>query len=104
MPKIMEHASTIERRVATALVARALNAGYTVSVRDDAFGEGEWVVKKSKDEREILGALCSTGSDFLRMRNEAGESVGWVALIWGNGEDLVSDYSDNEAIAKLVEG
>jgi len=87
-----------ERQIARFVVLEAIEAGYTVSVNDG----GEWVVKRSTDKVEIMSALYSTSDDMLRFRNAEGESVGWVWLIWGNGEDLISDYADNDATNALV--
>lgn len=82
-----------ERRMARALVNRALRGGNTISVND---GE-EWVVKRSRDRAAIYAALFSTDQDQIRVHDKAGNSLGWFLLIYGNdGWDVVSDYSANE--------
>lgn len=88
--------------IVSSIVRRALAKGYTVSVNDDAAGHGEWVVKKSRDPAEIIGALATTGGDLLRIRDDSGKSLGVISLIYGNGEDVVSDCSDNATILELL--
>ena len=91
------YCSATERNIAKALVRRALAAGYSITVHD---GE-EPTLKTSRDEKAIFSAMNSTDSDtlifFLGNRR-----VGHVWLVWGNEEDLVSDWSDNEEIDAIV--
>jgi hypothetical protein len=95
----IEYASATERKIATALVGRALAAGYSISVYDNE----EWTLDRSTDCKAILAALTSTGEDVLRFY-AGDQKIGWVQLIWGGGEDLISDYSANERTEALVEG
>lgn len=77
---------------ARALVRELLNLGLRVSVND---GE-EWTVKQSDDRMTILAALCTTGTDRLRVRHTDGTVSGEILLVWGNahdGSELVADYS-----------
>lgn len=98
MNEFTRYASAEERRIVRRLVAAMLRAGYSVSVCD---GEA-WPLKRSRDESAILDALASTESDTLRMRDAAGAAVGSVVLIWGNGCDILSDWSDNAATAEVI--
>ena len=89
-----------ERGTATRLVRAALRAGYTVSVYD----EEEWTVKRSGSEAVILPELASTETNTLLFRRN-GETVGSMLLIWGNdetGEELIADYTDNDAMQALA--
>ncbi len=79
----------IENRIAYLLVNQVLNNCCTVSVND---GE-EVTLRKSANVQKILDALGTTDSDFLIINGEDGERVGYFWLIWGNGQDLISDYS-----------
>ena len=88
-----------ERAICMRLVSRALAAGYSVSVFD---GE-EFLLVDSRNKTAILAAMFSTDYDALTFRDATGRKIGVVALIYGNGEDVISDYSDNEATCKLVE-
>lgn len=88
----------IERKLAKALVDEALKMGYIISVND-----GEKWVARSQNRRPILKALASTDSDTLRFENIYGQYMGFVWLIWGNGEDLISDYTDNADMGALVD-
>jgi hypothetical protein len=78
-----------EERIARMLIACLLDAGYTVSVYD---GE-EFALKRSRDADTIIAALASTDHDVLHARDAGGVHRGTVLLIWGNGTDLISDYS-----------
>jgi hypothetical protein len=78
-----------ERRICAAVVRRALAAGYFVSVSD-----GELVtLRKSRDEAAIFDAMATTDADNLNIHRADGVRLGSVVLIYGNGEDVISDYS-----------
>jgi hypothetical protein len=77
--------------IARRLVKRAIALGYTVSVND---GEAFTVIR-SRNESDIVDALETTDSDMLVFRWPDGTRVGWVYLVWGNAEDIISDCSDN---------
>jgi len=89
----------VERSICSKLVKKALAAGYAVSVYDG----GAWPLKRSLSYRAIMAAMFSTDSDVLRFRAGDGQSLGTVLLIYGNGEDVISDHSDNAAMRDLVE-
>jgi hypothetical protein len=100
LAKTLPYADTNERRIATAIVTDALAAGFTVSVHD---GE-EWALLKGNNKTLILLAMGSTDSDTLRLRDADDNIVGSITLIWGNGEDLLSDHSDTDAMNAFLEG
>ena len=90
-----------EVKIAHRLVTDALAAGYSVSVYD---GE-DWAIRQSTARAAICNALCSTDEDVLHFHPEKpGPVAGWVRLIWGNDCDLISDASDNPAMAALLKG
>ena len=96
-----EYTTSGERGVATRLVRAAIHAGYTVSVYDG----GEYTVKRSRRERQILAALATTEIDTLVIRDSAGERLGALMLIWDNdptGEELIADYTDKPEIEALA--
>jgi hypothetical protein len=80
-----------ETKIAKLLVASLLQFGNTISVND---GEA-FTVKRSKDAKAIVAALATTDEDRLLVRDNAGNRIGSVWLIWGNGIDLISDYSES---------
>ena len=82
-----KYASVVERRIARSLVDIALADKKMISVWD---GE-EYTVKKSRDRTEILSALATTEYDILIFRDENGDKIGSVMLIWGNEDHLISD-------------
>jgi GTP-sensing pleiotropic transcriptional regulator CodY len=69
----------------------ALKHGNTISVFD---GE-EWPVKKSTDYKAIVEAIDSVEESQLKIRNQAGELLGWALLIPTGSEEDIVDYSDN---------
>lgn len=87
-----------ELKIARRVIRKALAKGYKISVSD---GEA-YPVKRSSSFTEINKALASTDSDSLIIRDAEGSRIGSVLLIWGNGEDVISDHTDNAEIAELV--
>ena len=59
------------------LVKFSLKAGHTVSVWDG----GEWQVKRATDFKAIVAAIESVELAELRIRNSAGEVVGWASIM-----------------------
>lgn len=86
-----------ERRILARAIAYGLGKGWSISVWD---GE-EWSLKQSRDPATICTAIASTDSDTLRFRDAAGEKVGSIMLVYGNGEDVLADHTDNEAMEAL---
>jgi hypothetical protein len=89
----MEFAQEIEKTIARKVVSALIDAGYSIGVND---GE-ETTVNQSTDQDKILGALCTTEEDYILTYDQTGKRTGWVWLIWGNGEDLISDHTVNLA-------
>lgn len=86
----------IERRIARQLVRAILAEGAAISV-----WEGEdFAIQGSKDEAAIMQSLASTDSDRI-IANKDGKQLGWFWLIYGNGEDLLSDMADNEWCSRV---
>lgn len=84
--------SQLEMNIAGRVVDALMAAGYTIGVND---GE-ELAVRHSTDRAEIMGALGTTGEDYVIAYDaETGKKVGWVWLIWGNDEDLITDHTTN---------
>lgn len=89
-----------DKLAASLIVRRALKAGYSVSVHDSE----EWTLKRSRDYDTIMAALGTTGEDTLRLRDSAGEVVGSLYLVWGNGPgELVADCTDNPATLEVAD-
>ena len=94
-----EYAHT-ERRIVRKLVRKALGLGYVISVFD---GE-EWCLRSSTSEADIMSSIQSTESEELVFRTRDGYIVGAIVLVYGNGEDVITDYSDNMEMQQLIEG
>ena len=80
----------LEKKICEKVVDCLLDAGYSVGVYDGA----QIVVENCADKRKIMRAVFSTDEDII-MAYKGGKRVGWVRLIWGNVQDLISDYSTN---------
>jgi len=90
---------SIERMVAEKLVTDALKTEYAITIRD---GE-EFTLRRSKEKNAILEAMCTTDEDYLYFSLD-GQNIGWVRLIWGNEEDVISDYTTDPRIERLLKG
>lgn len=90
-----------EKKIARKAAKTLLGAGYHLGVHD---GE-ETTVTATTDLEQVMGALATTDMDNLRVFRPNGERVGTVLLIWGNGEDLISDVgAPNDAALDEIEG
>lgn len=94
---------TTERRIARRLIRTILGAGYHVRVWE---GEG-WGGPRTSKLSEAMEHLGSTDSDRLYVYDPNGSDLpvkmGGVLLIWGNGLDLISDYTDTPAMCALLD-
>lgn len=71
-------------------VRAAVDAGFTVSVFD---GE-DYSVRRSRKVEEVMRSLRATDSDRLIVRDNDGERVGSVLLVYGNEPyEVIADYS-----------
>lgn len=96
----------VERKIARAFIRSALKAGYSISVFDCE----EFTLRRSTDEKAILGAMFTTDDDrlYVHIRGSKIDSewerdphkitsyFGWVWFVYGNsGWDVISDYTTN---------
>lgn len=89
MTEQFKYATATETRIAKAVVSRLINLGFEIAVND---GE-EVVTPVTTDTKTIYDAMNSTDMDYV-LAYKNGERAGSVLLIWGNGEDLISDMSE----------
>lgn len=88
-PQSVINRQKIERRVIRAFVRSALADGCAISVYDG----GDFCLKRSTSEKEIMGAIMSTDEDSLVVSKD-GKRIGSVYLVYGNdGYDVINDYS-----------
>lgn len=87
-----EFVSNIERRIITRILKRALAKGYSITVND-----GEEDVVTSTDLATLQAEIGHTCETYLIIKD-----VGWIWLVHGNEEDVVTDCVENEFIAALV--
>lgn len=92
---LSKYATHGEARVARKLVKALLARELSISVHDSE----ALTVKKSRDYRTIVDALCTTGADAIRAYAPTGDSMGTFWLIYGNdpdGSELIADHTDND--------
>lgn len=92
-----KYAQDIEREIAERLIDKVLADGHVVSVHE---GE-DWAIRESMDRDAILASMASTDADKVYIWKD-GERKGWFWLIYGNGNDLISDFVSNTYCCEAV--
>ena len=90
MSVIAELASRVpmaEVLIAERLVVNAIESGFILSVSSG----GIFVCGPSTDPRTVLDSLAEEAFDWVYLFTNSGERVCAFCLIWGNGQDLISD-------------
>lgn len=87
-----------ELNIIDAMIRAALVEGISLGVFD---GE-EWAVRNSTDYQEITGEIAATDATTLRLRDSGGAKIGDIILIYGNGEDVIHDHTDNPITGRIV--
>lgn len=95
-PKVAERLS-IEFAMVHALCSHAFAQGYAVAVEDIEDGPVDWCY----DWVSIFGQLCECDDDTLLFKHQSNGTQGYVTLVWGNGWDVICDYTTS--IERLVE-
>lgn len=91
-----------ERAVVNRVIRAALSVGLNISVFD---GE-EWSLKASSDYAAITAEVAATDQTTLRFRDASKKLLGSIYLVHGNGDEVISDHTDNalmRALAGLAE-
>jgi hypothetical protein len=90
-----------EKKIVRKTARALLLAGYDLGVFD---GE-QMTVPRTRSIETVMGALGTTEMDTLRVLEPAGDRIASVLLIWGNGEDVISDIAaPTEEQMEMVEG
>lgn len=89
IPEI-KHASVIEAKIVGRLVTDLLAAGLTISVWN---GGDEAEIEDSADAETIFAELAASDEDELTLRDSGGAYAGWIRLVWGNDDCVISDYT-----------
>lgn len=92
IPAIENAMDDIERKIVGKAVSCLFDAGYAITVND---GEDDVLVGMTPGKEDLIWqALASTGEDYLKVSKiGAFKGSAFVYLIWGNGADVISDYS-----------
>lgn len=83
------------------IVQRAFNKGYWIIVEDE---EADYRISRHKAGIVRDASATEYANLHIYRDNEAKDKVGWLLIIPSNGEDAVSDMSDNEAMWELTAG
>lgn len=86
----------IERSIVRHAIATLLTAGYALSLNDDAFGSADFAVVKATTFDPLWKAAFETDDMALVAYAPDGHRVGFVAFIYGNGIDVIHDYSSSQ--------
>jgi hypothetical protein len=88
-----------ERQIIRALCAHCIKVGFMLSYND---GE-EWAVKLSRDLKAIMEHVGSTDEATITIRDNNGERIGGVSLVYGNdGYDVIADYTVNDQMEEIM--
>ncbi len=80
----------IETSALYKIIGKALYQGYKITV--DTGGE-DYDLANSTDDESIFNAATACGWAKLIFRGPGHKVIGWAIVVFGNGEDLVTDYS-----------
>jgi len=89
----------IELRIIDRVLRMALERGYAVSVHDSV----DWVLVRSRSHVAILNVMFATDYEMLVFWDGAGRRVGFMTFVYGNGEDVISDHTDNAVMQELFD-
>lgn len=87
----------MEKKIVANLLKKILANGFSVNI--DNGGDCYELDAPTQCFKTLCKEVGAAGHDNLILFKE-GREYGWVSLIWGNGEDIISDYSIN--LEKLV--
>lgn len=93
-----EWISETERQIIGRILNRALTRGYEITVND-----GEAVtISRSTDLGALRTAIGHTEETYLHIYIE-GRPCGWIWLVHGNEEDVVTDLTDTPLLHELID-
>lgn len=85
--------TSIERLLSTTVARSLLDAGYTIEL----WNGGDEAEYCGRDLDALLAEMMATDEDVFNVVLDDGKHItqGWVRLIYGNGIDVISDYTVN---------
>lgn len=98
-----------EFHIIHALLSEASRREYAITVWDSACdGDGSRVIHRGTNYAKIFSAMASGESAFLQVY-QAGVGRGyrarrgWIEILWGERDTIISDYSDTPEIKSLID-
>ncbi len=83
----------LEAKIAKHVLRSVLARSCAIRIDDEEVN----LIRATTDLDEAFEELGYSEYNFIEGLDEHDKSVGWVQLIWGNGEDLISDCSESFA-------
>lgn len=80
-----------EQAIVRKHLKRVIAAGYSVKVFD-----GEEMSPKFTTAKDAWAFLGETDEDRLYVYTQGGQRIGSILFIWGNDEDILSDWGWND--------
>lgn len=90
----------IENRIVQALVSEILVKGFTISIDN---GGDEFEIEKCHDEKTVLANCALCDEDTIYFFNSVGKNLGCIYIIYGEGDTIITDYSDNDLTNEIVD-
>jgi hypothetical protein len=88
-----------ETIIVTQIITRALVKGYMITIDTD--GE-DYDLVNSTCEQEIFETVFACDYARVTFRDAQFKRLGFIMFMYGNGEEVVCDYSDNPEMEALV--
>lgn len=95
---VLQITDEMERQIAERIVLDALDAGFSLTINNGG-DEDELVL--STDLKAIGEAMATAGHDVITL-HRGGERFGFIELIYGNGPDLIADYSTRAEVCAVL--
>ena len=97
---MFEGMNGVEKFIVRKLVRKILERDPNMSI--SCYDEEEQTVEKSRDFNVIIDNLGNTGMDIVQVW-EGEKYIHEFILIWGNGEDIISDHTDSQLANEIME-
>ena len=89
----------IEKRIVTAIVDSAFDKGYAFTIAD----EESVRISKSRNRPAVLKELGAAEVETLSFYDgELKKHVGWVTFVYGNGADVMADWSTGAVTDAII--
>ena len=90
----------IELSIVKKIVRSALDKGFVIDVYDKM----SVALRSSNNEQAVLNAmgLRHTSADHITFRKNDSTRVGSITFVYGNGQDVIADFTDNATMDSII--